>query len=238
MQARRFDALARRVAAHRLSRRAALRGGLGAGLAAMLGAAGTTAQTGTPTTGMTGMAGMATPALASPTGEQTVRKNGNRLTAAEKRAFVDAVLALKQKPSPWASGLSVYDTFVLWHRDAFNCDIMAAHMGPAFFPWHRVFVRLFEQQLQAVDPTVALPYWDWTVDNRTDSYVWQDDLMGGDGDPDQGYVVTTGPFRQGKWAIAVFDYNDTVKNPALIRDLGHSRLAPALPTAAEVEAAL
>jgi hypothetical protein len=31
-------------------------------------------------------------------------------------------------------GLSVYDTFVLWHRDAFNRDINAAYMAPAFLP--------------------------------------------------------------------------------------------------------
>jgi len=234
MDAIRFDRLTRFAAGRRLSRRAALRGGLGAGLATALGGASAAAQGGT----LTSTAGMATPALASPSGKMTVRKNGKKLSPAEKRAYTDAVRALKQKPSPWAPPLSVYDTFVLWHRDSFNCDIMTAHMGPAFFPWHRVFVRLFELELQAVDPTVSVPYWDWTVDNQKDSYVWQADFMGGDGDPNQGYVVTTGPFRKGKWTIEVFDYNDPTKNPSIIRYLGGSQMSPTLSTPAEVEAAL
>jgi hypothetical protein len=114
----------------------------------------------------------ATP-VASPVadGELRVRKNAASLTAGEKLNFVDAVLALKKKPSPWVDGLSVYDTFVLWHRDAFGCAVMAAHMGPAFFPWHRQFVLLFEEQLRVIEPTVTIPYWDWTVDNTRDAAV-------------------------------------------------------------------
>ena len=176
----------------------------------------------------------ATPAAAS---GLNVRPNGATLSAEQKRAFVDAVLALKVKPSPWVMGLSTYDTFVMWHRDAFGCDINAAHMGPAFFPWHRVYLHLFEQQLKEVDPTVSLPYWDWTTDSATDSYVWQDDYMGGDGSDDDDEAVMTGPFRKGKWELTVFDYNDTVRTPWITRDLGIGGLAPDLPTAEDVEAA-
>lgn len=255
MDAHRFDRFARYLAAlpdRRLSRRAALRAG-SVGLAgAALGTAGLgvaglrAAQDATPpppavtsAAGMPGMTGAAgTPSLAPANGTLTVRKNGKHLTASEKQAFVDALLALKQKPSPWATGLSIYDTFVMWHRDAFDCGLMAAHMGPAFFPWHRMLLHLFEQQLRAVDPSVSIPYWDWTVDNQKDSYLWHDDLMGGDGDPSAGYVVTNGPFRKGKWMIQIFDYGDDVKNPSIIRDFGGGALAPNLPTAAEVEAAL
>ena len=53
---------------------------------------------------------------------------------------------LKKKPSPWLEDVSVYDTFVLWHRDAFGCALMAAHMGPAYFPWHRLFLLLFDEK--------------------------------------------------------------------------------------------
>ena len=85
---------------------------------------------------------MATP-VASPIGALRIRKNAKDLSAGEKKAFTDAILALKQKPSPWTDGVSTYDQFVLWHRDAFECDLMAAHMGPAFFPWHRMYLHLF-----------------------------------------------------------------------------------------------
>ena len=181
----------------------------------------------------------ATP-VASPVvdGELRVRKNAASLTADEKLNFVDAVLGLKKKPSPWVDGLSVYDTFVLWHRDAFGCAVMAAHMGPAFFPWHRQFVLLFEEQLRLIEPTVTVPYWDWTVDNTRDAAVWGDDLMGGDGDPAADYAVTTGPFRKDKWTINIFDYSDRQLVPFLVRQFGAGKLAPDLPTVEQLEAAL
>jgi tyrosinase len=221
-----FDILARRLAARRISRRSAVQG---------LGVAGFAATAGTHS--RSAFAQQATP-VAEPQGTLALRRNAKDFSADERAAYVSAILALKEKPSPWAMGLSVYDTFVLWHRDAFNCDINAAHMAPAFLPWHRQFLLLFEEQLRTVDPSISLPYWDWTVDNTPDSYVWGDDFMGGNGNPDQGYVVTTGPFADGKWVIKIFDYNDTIQNPSLIRDLGGGTLAPTLPTADDVAQAL
>jgi tyrosinase len=181
----------------------------------------------------------ATPA-ATPTasGDLRVRKNAASLTSDEKLRFVSALRGLKKKPSPWQEDVSVYDTFVLWHRDAFGCAVMAAHMGPAFFPWHRQFLLLLEEQLQVIEPTVTIPYWDWTTDNTRDAAVWGDDLLGGDGDPAADYAVTTGPFRQGEWTINVFDYSDQQRVPFLVRQFGAGHLAPDLPTAEQVEAAL
>jgi tyrosinase len=111
-------------------------------------------------------------------------------------------------------------------------------MGPAFLPWHRQFVRMFEQQLQAIEPSVTIPYWDWAVDNAPDAYLWSDDFMGGNGDPSADYAVTTGPFRQERWQINVFDYSDTRQFPSLVRDFGAGHLAPTLPTPEDVEVAL
>ena len=184
---------------------------------------------------------MATPVatpMASPAGEMRFRRNAKDLTAEEKNAFTDAILALKSKPSPWTEGVTTYDQFVLWHRDAFDCDLMAAHMGPAFFPWHRMYLHLFEEQLREVDPSITLPYWDWTVDREIDSYLWQDDLMGGDGDPDGDYAVVTGPFRAGEWTITIFDETDDEKFDHLIRNMGVGVMAPDLPTADQVEEGL
>jgi tyrosinase len=171
-------------------------------------------------------------------GDLLVRRNGKDFSAAERQTFVDSVLALKKKPSAWAPGLSVYDTFVVWHRDAYGCGVMAAHMGPAFFPWHRQFLLMFEQELRAIEPEVTLPYWDWSVDNAADSYLWDDDFMGGNGDPDEGFAVMNGPFRKGKWQIAVFDYGDENQFPYLIREFGATQFAPTLPTPEQVETAL
>ena len=78
-----------------------------------------------------------------------VREPAQDLSAAEKKTFTDAVLELKKMPSPFKGyeDLSYYDTFVQWHKDAFNCDEQTAHMGPNFLPWHRHFLILFEEAL-------------------------------------------------------------------------------------------
>lgn len=31
--------------------------------------------------------------------------------------------------------------------------------------WHTVYVRELEIALQSIDPTVSVPYWDWTIDS-------------------------------------------------------------------------
>lgn len=36
------------------------------------------------------------------------------------------------------------------------------HGSPLFLPWHRVYIRAFEQALQSIDSSVSLPFWDWT----------------------------------------------------------------------------
>src|SRR5262245_58639891 len=94
--------------------------------------------------------GAFTPATASPTTavELRVRKDVKDLTPQEKADFVDAVLKLKQAPSPFNSRFSYYDQFVWWHRQSFLCPIMAAHMSAAFLPWYREFLLLCENALR------------------------------------------------------------------------------------------
>ena len=104
----------------------------------------------------------------------TMRKNQSTLSADEKSRFVAAVKALK------ANG--TYDHHVLDHRTAFfSIKPDPAHVGPAFFPWHRECLKRFELNLQSIDPSVTIPYWDPTVDNSASSSIWAADFMGGNG---------------------------------------------------------
>lgn len=151
-----------------------------------------------------------------------VRKNQSTLTADEKARFIAAVLQLK------ANG--TYDRYVAQHRDLFFTEVH----GTAFFlPWHREFLRRFELDLQRIDPSVTLPYWDWTVDRSPASSLWSADFMGGDGD-DNGRV-TTGPFAfsTGQWNLIITD-PPFDPGPALRRALGSG----SLPRASQVNATL
>jgi tyrosinase len=148
------------------------------------------------------------------------RKNQSTLTTTEKSRYVAAVLALK------ASG--TYDTYVQQHMNF----MASAHRASAFLPWHREFLRRFELDLRAIDASVTLPYWDWTVDNGATATLWGNDFMGPNGRPSDGQVMT-GPFAYsgGAWTLA-YD------GPALRRRMGASSSAPTLPSAMDVSNAL
>lgn len=155
-----------------------------------------------------------------------IRKNQSALTAGEKKRFVKAVLQLKK------SGR--YDVFVKTHQDIMARDFTevgpTAHGAPSFLPWHRKYLIDFERALQAIDPSVNLPYWDWTVDRSATSSIWSADLLGGNG-VGATREVTTGAFahRNGQWAITVQDDD----RPYLVREFGDDFL----PTSADLAAA-
>ncbi|HWH44837.1 MAG TPA: tyrosinase family protein [Thermoleophilaceae bacterium] len=184
--------------------------------------------------------------------EVLVRKSVTALTTQERANYVQAVLALKSTPSPYDSRFSYYDQFVEWHvlinrcdgKDTVADDRQNAHGGPVFLPWHREFLDRFEEALNEVsDVPVALPYWDWTdrssVDPGNPNGVFRDDFMGGDGDPEQDYAVTTGPFRKGEFRINVH-HEGAHNSPSNVGDAITRRLGSTgrLPTKAEVDAAL
>lgn len=169
--------------------------------------------------------------------QPSIRKDVKDLTAEEKAVFVEAVLALKEMPSPYDPTLSYYDQFVQWHLEIDDCLEFAYHGGPAFLPWHRIYLLEFERALsEAAGRKVSIPYWNWTDPDST-AAVFSDDFMGGSGDPGEGYAVTTGPFRTGEWEVSVFMMGDDFQFPYLTRNLG-SEFSPDLPTAAQVEEAL
>lgn len=166
------------------------------------------------------------------------RKNQAAMTPTERAAFVDAVLALKTTvPSQLGLG-NRYDDYVRIHMDSMAAGAGWAHRGPAFGPWHRELLRRFEKDLQAVDPSVSLPYWDWTVQNSADPAApgspWTADFMGGDGDQGDDAKVTTGPFRSGAWTVDLVEGGGP---DYLQRDLAGA-LAPTLPTPANVTGCL
>ncbi|MEV7418850.1 tyrosinase family protein [Streptomyces sp. NPDC089919] len=159
----------------------------------------------------------------------TIRKNQATLTADEKKRFVNAVLELKRA--------GTYDTFVSTHNSFIMSDTdsgdRVGHRSPSFLPWHRRFLLEFEQALQAVDSSVALPYWDWSTDRDARASLWAPDFLGGNGRSRDGQVMD-GPFAYagGKWNINV----RVDGRSYLRRELGAG--VAQLPTRAEVESVL
>jgi tyrosinase len=122
----------------------------------------------------------------TPTSPLSIRKNVIDLTNAEKKAFVKTLVTLKNTIPPNAT-ISRYDQFVVQHvltmgfRKRLGATGAAqgnpAHSYPAFLPWHRQFLRQFEAALQEIDPSVTIPYWDWT-DPKALDIILQDDFLG------------------------------------------------------------
>src|SRR5262245_56641074 len=117
-----------------------------------------------------------------------VRKSATRLSTTERDNFLRAVLTLKNTIAnpgdPVSQRINLYDQFVALHLGAINITFGATtglnmgHQNSAFCPWHRYYLLRFEQALQAVDPSVTLPYWDWTDHVGTQNILFQDDFLG------------------------------------------------------------
>lgn len=153
-----------------------------------------------------------------------IRKDANTLNSVERAEFVNAVKILKST--------GIYDQFVRRHA---NAIMTAIHRSPAFLPWHRRFIWDFEKELQRVsqNPDLGLPYWNWPSGGANAS-MWDDDLLGGNGDPTT-QIVNSGPFRSGEWSI--INASGTSAGP-LRRAFGRESWATQLPTQQEIDGVL
>lgn len=79
-----------------------------------------------------------------------IRKNANTLSVGERDRFVAAFAQLNNQ------GLGRFADFRDMHTQVSDPQ---AHRAPGFLPWHRAYLLDLERELQAIDPSVALPYW-------------------------------------------------------------------------------
>jgi len=77
-----------------------------------------------------------------------VRKNANTLTDEERDRFLSAIVTLNQRGD--------FVDFQNIHTSDTSREI---HGRSCFLPWHRLYLLDLERKLQAVDPSVSLPYW-------------------------------------------------------------------------------
>jgi tyrosinase len=128
----------------------------------------------------------------------TVRKEVREMTCSEWEAFVTAMKELKAAPQ-WAKYASPEDEEeqqIIWdlsHSDA-RQDLFT------FLPWHRLWLREVERELQKIDPYVTIPYWNWALDSADPlrSPVLSDMYFGGNGDPSYNHCVLDGAFKTEK----------------------------------------
>lgn len=181
-------------------------------------------------------------------GPLRVRSNVMSIGSDAREELVDAILFLKSLQSPFETSLSFYDQLVHFHqlsvvnaRLSFGYSI--SHQCPAFLPWHRKILMLFENAVRVhIRQDFALPYWDWTDDSSLD-VVFTDEFMGPYlGDSDDNYSISTSAFAKGLFSINLTasqlsssgDPNSNCPFPFITR----GPKSVDLPTAEEVEALL
>lgn len=79
-----------------------------------------------------------------------IRKNANTLTPGERDRFVSAFAKLNNQ------GAGRFADFRDMHVEI---SLPQAHHAAGFLCWHRAYLLDLERELQAIDPSVALPYW-------------------------------------------------------------------------------
>ena len=79
-----------------------------------------------------------------------IRKNANALRPAERDRFLSAFAQLNDQG---------HGRFVDFRNMHTNAGSPQAHGAPGFLPWHRAYLLDLERELQAIDSSVALPYW-------------------------------------------------------------------------------
>lgn len=140
-----------------------------------------------------------------------IRKNAAHLTPTERDNFLRALLTLKKTIAnpgdPPAQQISIYDQFVAIHLCIQSINVPGGgapvnmgHGNSGFGPWHRYYLLLFERALQdaVMDPTITLPYWDWTDHTMTETIFFQANFMGpnggiGGGTVQSGYLAFSAP---------------------------------------------
>jgi tyrosinase len=176
----------------------------------------------------------------------TIRKNLDTLTNDEWDRFVYALNKLKNTPV-FDTDLNIntnrYDQITQHHAKAQATPTLmpgetgtlrnVAHRGPAFFPWHRQALRELEIALiniQLVDipaaVPVGIPYYRWNVDtaNWRTHAVWS--RIGGNGDPNNGFLINTGPFRN--WTSTIRTATGAFRSrPGIVRKFAATANMPA-----------
>lgn len=84
-----------------------------------------------------------------------VRKDANTLAPSERDRFLFAWKNFRNKLG------ANYVQFQEMHRLASSITNDQGHVQPAFLPWHRAMLLEVERELQKIDPSVSLHYWNW-----------------------------------------------------------------------------
>ncbi|KAJ3257067.1 hypothetical protein HDU77_002866 [Chytriomyces hyalinus] len=117
----------------------------------------TSTTTTTATTTTTGTTTSSTPSPTTPPcTSYSIRREWRDLSTTQKQTYLDALAVLRKKDSLYNQPSRYHDFGYIHAR-----YVELAHGLPIFLPWHREFLRQFEEEMQLINPSISVPYWDW-----------------------------------------------------------------------------
>ncbi|CAM9741762.1 unnamed protein product [Ectocarpus fasciculatus] len=143
-----------------------------------------------------------------------VRRELRDLTSADRTAFFSAMqefytVDLEAGKEKYGKTFANSRLMSGYH----NAGNFCFHSGMHFLNAHASFDLWAERSLQMIDPTVAMHYWDFTIDaatlgpNWADSEIFSNDMYGSAlGSPDNGYQISEGWFAGVK---SIYDPDET-----------------------------
>ena len=112
-----------------------------------------------------------------------VRREIRSLSTEDLSATMDAMYALWEYDQD--EGEEIYGSFffsasTLLKFHHFNSawqDADHIHEGNGFILQHIKQTNIFEKSMQSVDPSVSLPYWDFTIESANGTALWESDIF-------------------------------------------------------------
>lgn len=169
-----------------------------------------------------------------------VRREIRTLSSSDLSATMDAMYALwstSEEDGQALYGENFHASSYFTEAHTFNAaqqDADHIHEGLGFLPQHVKISNMFELAMQSVDPSVSLPYWDFTIDNAegttlAESYMFTAETFGSITNPVDsvwGWTyrndsIEDAAIPDGRWAKIKADANN--KYPTLSNSFGYMR---------------
>ena len=153
-------------------------------------------------------------------GDCRVRKDFYSMSSQERERFIQVFKLVTTQP-PYKR---LYDNLIAIHEREFDNGI---HSPQQFLPWHRWFVVAVENLLRCADPTMTIPYWDYSYTCRSPwdpnvclDNLWGDNVrsIGGNG-TGRFHHVATGPFGYPGWRLTPSAETDALRRSFRGREL-------------------
>ena len=170
-----------------------------------------------------------------------VRRELRNLNDQDRVAFFQAVSILQRVPTQVGKALygknyrskDFFNRIHLYYGGSKSCDHW--HQGPGFVTSHLTFSLLYEQALQSINPSVSLPYWDFTLEStlyEPDSFrssgVFSNDWFGDAECEGDDHMPTAGRFAYVPTMTDASDFSLIVSPYGLLRSPWNSDPTPYL----------